>query len=78
MSCGTVCVRTWEEIVIGNRHWSNGLGYVWSSRFYQGMDLYKAGMGTAAFDGHDFELTALSSSYDVLRFSFLLDYSQAA
>jgi hypothetical protein len=40
------------------------------------MVLYKVGMGNGAFDGHDFELAA--PSYDALRFSFLLDYSQAA
>jgi len=79
MSCGALCVRSWEEIVMKIVDGAVRLVGVWSSRFYQRMDLYEVRIGNGAlFDGHGLGLEAPSSSYDALRFSLFLYDPQAA
>jgi len=57
---------------------AGGLVGVWSSRFYQRMDLYEIGIGNGAlFDGHGLGLEAPSSSYNDLRFPLLYDSQEA-
>lgn len=74
MSCGALCICSWEEIVMKFINGAGGLVGVWSSRLSQRMDLYEIGMGNRAlFDGHDLGLEAPSSSYNDLRFPLLYD-----